>query len=97
MTKTFIKLSIGDTLYQLIDNQIVPKIEKITVNSLSKMNYGDPLRVHFNSASFKVPNEEIDSNKSGPFFLNKEDCEKSLEELCLRRIVSLSKAIGATS
>jgi hypothetical protein len=93
--KTFSGLSVGDTLYQLCHEQLVPEIKMRKVNSLSKINKDDAFRVHYESTGFNIADDKLNANNSQGYFLYKKDCEKELQKVCMTRILNLSKAIGA--
>lgn len=93
-TKTFRKLNIGDKFYLLVHDQITPEIKVCIVNSLSQMNC-DKFRVHYESTGFYVDKDKEDSCRTHSHFLYRKDCEKALQEICIKRIVALSKIIGS--
>ena len=88
--KSFKKLNIGDEIF-LIDSSIVPKILVKRINSLENMN-NNGLSLHYDSTSVKIDDEN--SDKQGDMFLKRKDADKRLEEICVERIVELSKVIG---
>lgn len=92
--KTFKKLRVGDKIYQLLDNQLVPAIKMREVNGLSQMN-DNPLRIHYESTGFNIADDKVCSDNSKGYFIYKKDCEKELTRLCMNRILALSKAIGS--
>ena len=57
------------------------------------MNNG-PLRVNYESDSINIPLGKMDENRVEMLFINKKDCQKALEELCVARIIKLSKIMG---
>ena len=94
--KTFAKLNIGDWFYMLNCEGVTPEIERLRINSLSLMN-DDPLKIHYQSACFNIAHGKMDTNEDGKHFLYKKDCEKALQEVCIKRIIKLSKIIGQIS
>ena len=90
-TKAFKDLVIGDKVYLLHRESVIPSVLEKTINSLAQTN-DDPLTIHFDSTYTLI--KDKNSNKQNNIFLNIEDCEKELEKMCIGRIVLLSKIIG---
>jgi len=94
--KTFAKLSVGDWFYMLDCEGVTPGIKRLLVNSISLIN-DDPLNVHYQSTCFNIARDKMDANEDGKHFLYKKDCGKALREVCIKRILELSKIIGQIS
>lgn len=92
--KTFRKITMGDKIYLLKHEQIMPEIKECNINSITLVG-NEPLWIHYESNSFKVARENMDRNRAGSYFLDKKDCKKALEDLCMERILNLSKIIGS--
>ena len=89
--KTFSKLSIGDTIYILCVDSVIPVIRIKKTNSLSAVG-SDKLMVHYESIGTSI--DDIESSRQGDLFLQKEDCKDAFDVVCTERMVRLAKAMG---
>ena len=92
--KTFGKLNVGAEIYLLVHEPVIPSIKKLKINSISQMN-DDPLHIHYESTGINIPNDKINSSSSQNLFLYRKACQEKLGELCIKRIISLSRVIGS--
>lgn len=91
--KVFRKLCVDDKIF-VLKTGVIPSIDTEVVNSINKMN-GGSMHVNYQSTGIEIKDEAATSQ--GSIFLNKKDCKEALEELCLNRILELSKIIGGIS
>jgi hypothetical protein len=92
--KTFGQLVIGDRIYKLIKDEHIPSFSRRKVGGVS-LESGDQLRFNFTGDYVTIGDK--DSTEEGPYYIRKKDCEKALQELCMKRILRLSKVIGSIS
>ncbi|MCP5006890.1 MAG: hypothetical protein GY941_23530 [Planctomycetes bacterium] len=92
--KTFKNISVGDNFYMISDETHTPTIRLCKINRISQMN-NDPLSIGYESTRFTVPLDKRGNNRDGIHFLSEKDCKEKLIEICISRIVKLSKAIGS--
>ncbi len=89
--RSFGSLNIGDKLFIISDSSPIPQILVKQVNSLSQMN-GEKLSIHYESTSVSI--EDSKATEQDSLFLSRIDCDKRLEEICVKMIIDLSKVIG---
>lgn len=95
-SRTFKDLTLGDKIYIIHTDQVVPFIKEKNINSLRQMN-GDPLCIHFDSTHVTIKDKNSTVNAERNIFIDKKVCLKVLEKICIERIVQLSKEIGKIS
>lgn len=89
------QLSVGDLTYRILEVGGVPHLEEFEVRALSKDEKG-ALAVN-NSYDATITPEELKANSGSIYFIYKKDAEKKLEEICVERIIKLSKMIGSVN
>lgn len=93
---TFIKLSIGDKVYEVSGNSI-PAITEYKVWKLQTSEAGSLdifLSLGEDKLCILVPKIYIEAGVYSTRYLNKAEAEKKLEKMCIERIVAISKVIG---
>jgi len=91
--KTFADLRVGDTVSRINLDNTVPVINKVEISGMYKENSGS-LKIDFESSSFIVAKDLIGLSVSQKNFVSYKECRAKAEEICIKRIVELSKAIG---
>ena len=92
--RTFEKLNINNVLYFLDYKPIVPKIVNLRITEIRRQDSGS-LQISTKKEYINISQNKEDKSSSLGYFLYKTDAQKKLEELCLERILALSKAIGS--
>ncbi len=93
---SFKNLKIGDQIFLLKTDTHLPQILIYKIFSIKQRKdilllEGERKTIR---ESFYIPKKYINNNQQENVFLSKKDCNQKLEEICTKRIISLSKIIG---
>ncbi len=92
--KSFSKVCVGDKFCHLNNDEQRPHITIGSIKSIELIEEGN-IRFLFRRVGYNtIPKDDISKTSSGNFYLEQKECERALEELCIKRIVELSKIIG---
>ena len=88
---TFGLLNVGNTFYKVEDSTVIPSIVECKINRIQQME-DSKFYIWYGQKSIEIYDKN--TNSQGMFFINKKDAKRALEEICVERIISLSKVIG---
>jgi hypothetical protein len=91
--KIFRNISTNDKIYEVTENQIIPKIKEYNILSVFKIIDGS-LLIDTDNGRINISPANIDKSETLISFLLKSDCKKRLDDICTARIATLQKIIG---
>lgn len=95
--KSFSKACVGDKFYHLNNDEQLPHITIGTIGTIELKEDGN-IQLQFKSVNYSIiPKDDVSKAAYDDFYLNQKECERALEELCIKRIVELSKIIGSVN
>ncbi|MCD6435056.1 MAG: hypothetical protein J7L15_01495 [Clostridiales bacterium] len=89
----FDKLRLGDEFFVLNVDLDVPKVLTAKVKSMKDTSVNVCL-YEKGGKSYTIPKDVANKSNYRNLFTSKKDCNKRLEEVCIEKIVELSKVIG---